>query len=338
MIEKLSAELTVYSEVGSKDAAAIVTPARWVRAIKEELEAGAARVILEGRESGTAGMYRESGEIRMGLIDEILESGVPVDRLVFEAPTKPQQVWLINHIGPEHQPRQHRPGGRAAARDAPARAARRHAAHDPRSGTARMTAPPKLLVLGAGRHQAPLIRRAEERGIAVVASDYHADAPGKRHASFPADVDALDVDANVALARRHDVSGVVTTGTDMAVVTMAEVAAALDLPCYLTPQAALVATDKVLMAEAFARHDVRRPASYEVSDPRWSGAGERSALSARGQARRFPRPTRNQPCRCRRRARRRHRRRAALVPVGPSGGRRVRPRLRGHGERMGRRR
>jgi phosphosulfolactate synthase len=100
LIEKLSADLTVYSEVGSKDAAAIVTPARWVRSIKQELEAGAARVILEGRESGTAGMYRESGEIRMGLIDEILESGVPVDLLVFEAPTKPQQVWLINHIGP----------------------------------------------------------------------------------------------------------------------------------------------------------------------------------------------------------------------------------------------
>jgi phosphosulfolactate synthase len=100
LIEKLSAEFTVYSEVGSKDAAAIVTPARWVRAIKDDLAAGAAGVILEGRESGTAGMYRESGEIRMGLIDEILESGIPVDRLVFEAPIKAQQVWLIKHIGP----------------------------------------------------------------------------------------------------------------------------------------------------------------------------------------------------------------------------------------------
>lgn len=100
LIEKLSADLIVYSEVGSKDAAAIVSPARWVRSIKEDLAAGAVSVILEGRESGTAGMYRETGEIRMGLIDEILESGIPVDRLVFEAPTKAQQVWLIKHIGP----------------------------------------------------------------------------------------------------------------------------------------------------------------------------------------------------------------------------------------------
>ena len=101
LIEEWSGEMTVFSEVGSKDAAVIVTPARWVKAIKQELEAGATYVILEGRESGTAGMYRESGEIRMGLIDEILESGIPVDRLVFEAPTKAQQVWLIKHIGPD---------------------------------------------------------------------------------------------------------------------------------------------------------------------------------------------------------------------------------------------
>lgn len=101
MIERLAADFTVFSEVGSKDAEAIVTPAKWVGAIRAELEAGASHVILEGRESGTAGMYRQSGEIRMGLIDEIVDAGIPTDRLVFEAPRKPQQVWLIEHLGPE---------------------------------------------------------------------------------------------------------------------------------------------------------------------------------------------------------------------------------------------
>ncbi len=89
----------VYSEVGSKDAEVIVSPIRWVKQIQAELEAGATYVILEGRESGTAGMYRTSGEIRMGLVDEIVESGVPVERLVFEAPKKSQQVWLLKQIG-----------------------------------------------------------------------------------------------------------------------------------------------------------------------------------------------------------------------------------------------
>ena len=99
-IERFSANFEVLSEVGSKDSTAVVSPARWVKAINAELAAGAKQVILEGRESGTAGLYRQSGEIRMGLIEEILDSGVEAERLVFEAPLKAQQVWLIENLGP----------------------------------------------------------------------------------------------------------------------------------------------------------------------------------------------------------------------------------------------
>jgi len=101
VIERFAAQYRVFSEVGSKDAAAIVSPARWVKAIKAELAAGADKVILEGRESGSAGMYRGSGEIRMGLIQEILDAGISPDQLLFEAPQKHQQVWFIETIGPE---------------------------------------------------------------------------------------------------------------------------------------------------------------------------------------------------------------------------------------------
>lgn len=100
LIERFAGDFTVYSEVGQKDPEVVVTPAKWVAAIKAELEAGATKVILEGRESGTAGMYRTSGEIRMGLVDEILDAGIQPERLVFEAPRKDSQVWLIRHIGP----------------------------------------------------------------------------------------------------------------------------------------------------------------------------------------------------------------------------------------------
>ena len=100
IIARFAEEFTVLSEVGSKDAAAIVTPAKWVTAIRQELAAGASHVILEGRESGTAGMYRPTGEIRMGLVDEVLDAGIGVEHLIFEAPTKSSQVWLIRHIGP----------------------------------------------------------------------------------------------------------------------------------------------------------------------------------------------------------------------------------------------
>ncbi|MGH8746828.1 MAG: ATP-grasp domain-containing protein [Burkholderiales bacterium] len=116
----------------------------------------------------------------------------------------------------------------------------------------------RLLVLGAGRHQKGLIRRAEERGLRVVASDYYPDAPGKAYATYRADIDARALDDNIRLAREHRVRGVITAGTDQPLVTMAEVAAALGLPCYLTPEAARTATNKSRMARAFAAHGVLR--------------------------------------------------------------------------------
>jgi phosphosulfolactate synthase len=98
-IETLARDFKVLSEVGSKDEAVVVSPTRWVKQIKAELDAGAWKVITEGRESGTVGLYRGSGEIRTGLIDEI-ETQLDTSRLMFEAPQKAQQVWLIKHFGP----------------------------------------------------------------------------------------------------------------------------------------------------------------------------------------------------------------------------------------------
>jgi len=98
-IGRLASDFKVLSEVGSKDETVVVAPYRWVKQIKEELEAGAWKVITEGRESGTVGLYRGSGEIRTGLIEEI-EIQIDTSRLLFEAPQKAQQVWLIKHFGP----------------------------------------------------------------------------------------------------------------------------------------------------------------------------------------------------------------------------------------------
>jgi phosphosulfolactate synthase len=98
-IERLARDFTVLSEVGSKDAAAVVAPYRWVEMITSELAAGAWKVITEARETGTAGLYRPDGEIRTGLVDEIVHS-IDADRLLFEAPQKAQQVWFITTFGP----------------------------------------------------------------------------------------------------------------------------------------------------------------------------------------------------------------------------------------------
>jgi phosphosulfolactate synthase len=100
LISSLAEEFVVLSEVGSKDSECVFAPYQWVAWIKEELEAGASKVITEAREGGTAGIFRGTGEVRSGLIDEIVHE-VPLDNLLFEAPQKDQQAWFIRHLGPE---------------------------------------------------------------------------------------------------------------------------------------------------------------------------------------------------------------------------------------------
>jgi phosphosulfolactate synthase len=100
LIRALASDFTVLSEVGSKDADFIMAPYVWVEQIERDLEAGAWKVIAEARESGTAGIYRADGEVRTGLIDEIVHA-IDVDRMIFEAPRREQQVWLLHRFGSE---------------------------------------------------------------------------------------------------------------------------------------------------------------------------------------------------------------------------------------------
>jgi phosphosulfolactate synthase len=100
LISRLTKEFTVLSEVGSKDNTRIMAPFRWVEQIEAELEAGAWKVIAEARESGSVGIFRHDGEVRMGLIDEIVHA-IPPEKILFEAPRKDQQVWFVRRFGPD---------------------------------------------------------------------------------------------------------------------------------------------------------------------------------------------------------------------------------------------
>lgn len=97
-IQKLSKYVTVLSEVGSKDEKKILPPYKWIRLMRKELDAGAWKVIAEARESGTVGIYRDSGEVRSGLVQEILTQ-IPEERIIWEAPKKAQMVYFIKMIG-----------------------------------------------------------------------------------------------------------------------------------------------------------------------------------------------------------------------------------------------
>ena len=99
LIAEFARDFTVLSEVGSKDSDVVYAPYQWVQWIKEELDAGAWKVITEGREGGTSGIFRSDGDMRTGLIDEIAHE-IAVDEVLFEAPTKSSQAWFVKHFGP----------------------------------------------------------------------------------------------------------------------------------------------------------------------------------------------------------------------------------------------
>jgi len=97
-IQRLKGQVTVLSEVGSKDAEKIIPPYKWIELMQKELDAGAWKVIGEAREAGNVGLYRSTGEVRSGLVQEILTK-IPFEKIIWEAPQKAQQVFFIKLMG-----------------------------------------------------------------------------------------------------------------------------------------------------------------------------------------------------------------------------------------------
>jgi phosphosulfolactate synthase len=97
-IEKLTKHAKVLSEVGSKDAEHIIPPYKWIELMRAELEAGSEYVIAEAREAGNVGIYRGSGEVREGLVQEILTQ-IPGEKILWEAPQKSQQLYFLELLG-----------------------------------------------------------------------------------------------------------------------------------------------------------------------------------------------------------------------------------------------
>lgn len=100
-ITKFSQEFIVFSEVGKKDIseANAQDSSAWLEYIQQDFDAGATKVIVESRESGTSGICREDGNIRMDILDLILDAGIPIEKLIFEAPTKKIQSFFIQKLG-----------------------------------------------------------------------------------------------------------------------------------------------------------------------------------------------------------------------------------------------
>jgi phosphosulfolactate synthase len=99
LITDLARDFTVLSEVGSKDSAVEFSSDEWTSWLREELDAGAWKVITEARESGSSGIFTTGGEMRTQLIADI-GAAVELDDVIFEAPTKAAQAWFVKEFGP----------------------------------------------------------------------------------------------------------------------------------------------------------------------------------------------------------------------------------------------
>jgi phosphosulfolactate synthase len=99
LIAEFARDFTVLSEVGSKDSSVEPDADEWVGWIREELEAGAWKVITEAREGGTAGIFTNDGAMRTEVVSRVAEA-VGLDEIVFEAPTKAAQAWFVKQFGP----------------------------------------------------------------------------------------------------------------------------------------------------------------------------------------------------------------------------------------------
>lgn len=91
---------TVISEIGSKDKdkVKVTPPYKWIELMQAELDAGSRYVIAEAKETGDVGLYRDSGEVREGLVEEI-RINIPPEKIIWETPEKHQQLYFIKLLG-----------------------------------------------------------------------------------------------------------------------------------------------------------------------------------------------------------------------------------------------
>jgi len=94
--QDFSQDFTVLVEVGKKFAS--ISHEEWLADVQELVEADIPYVIMEGRGTGTAGIYDALGNLDKSLI-ETIEECFDIARILFEAPTKFTQIQLIELLG-----------------------------------------------------------------------------------------------------------------------------------------------------------------------------------------------------------------------------------------------
>lgn len=129
----------------------------------------------------------------------------------------------------------------------------------------RMIVPPHktVMVLGGGRYQLPLIKAAREAGYRVLVMGWPGNFPGYAYATQWYNVDIMDADEIIRIAREEHIDGIVGCGSDFILPTIGKVVDALGVSG-ADYRSSMVASDKLLMKQAFEKTHVRTAAYREV--------------------------------------------------------------------------
>lgn len=117
----------------------------------------------------------------------------------------------------------------------------------------------KLMVLGSTSEFSPLVKRAQERGIAVVCCDGYADGPAKAIADERYDIDIRDHDAIAKLAKSIGVDGIISAFSDNLPEQCAAIAPKAGLSFYLPAERLAILRDKSRMKKMFSELGVQFP-------------------------------------------------------------------------------
>lgn len=122
----------------------------------------------------------------------------------------------------------------------------------------------KLMIMGAGIYQVPLIKKAKEMGIYTIAVSIPGNYPGFAVADKVVYENTVDYEKVLEVAKREQIDGIVTAGTDVAVITIGKVCDELGLPG-LSFEAAKISSNKILMKKRYEEYGVRTARFREVS-------------------------------------------------------------------------
>ena len=135
--------------------------------------------------------------------------------------------------------------------------------------------PLRLMILGGGSSQLNAFRRAREMGMWTILADHNPEAPARTWADAFAPASTFDTEAVVAAARDHGVDALLALGTDQPVLTAARVSHRLGLPFPLSPEQALLLTNKAPMKQRFAAAGIPSVpwALIDENEDRWDEQG-----------------------------------------------------------------